>query len=94
MIKRTLNLSNLTLYNNAISTINVIDNILLDMQYNILHNSFNFYVNNVLFKYDLITNNDLKVIIKAYNTNNNVLLENKLNDLKVKCKDYIKSFHN
>ncbi len=90
---RKLNLSNLTLYNNAISTINVIDNILLDMDYNILNNSFNFYVNNVLFNYDLITNNDLKLIIKAYNTNNNVLLKNKLNDLKIKCKDYIKSFH-
>ena len=90
---RKLNLSNLTLYNNAISTINVIYNILLDMDYNILNNSFNFYVNNVLFNYDLITNNDLKLIIKAYNTNNNVLLKNKLNDLKIKCKDYIKSFH-
>ena len=38
---RKLNLSNLTLYNNAISTINVIYNILLDMDYNILNNSFN-----------------------------------------------------
>ena len=94
MIKRQLNLANLGKYNSCWSIINIADNIILDIKYNVVNmeKSFNFYITTLLNDHN-IRFEEIRGIVKAFYTNNFGLLISLLNDLKNKAKAYIKSFY-
>jgi len=94
MIKRTGNQANIRKFNSCMSIINIADNILLDIEYNVINmeKSFNFYINTLLNDHKLRFE-EVRGIVKAFYTNNFTLLVSLLNDLKNKAKAYIKSFY-